>query len=784
MTSINNRVKRTVKVLIKKPTKILLRPLLNRLTEMKAAQDASLARIDELSSEIERLRASSVSDGFEYDVDTIMYYHGGSGNHGCEALVRTIAKACEIDRNRLGVYSYRPNEDTRFNTLDVVKYFKKSDLKADELLDGYREGTVALSIGGDNYCGYPIPQLAKYNRDFHARGVKTALIGCSIEPDNLKHGEIVGDLCQFDLITARETITYEALKKMGINKNLHLIPDSAFLLPKKSTNVKLRAKTVGINVGSMVSNGVGENIVYKNVVKLVKYILEETDYNMVFISHVTQDFNDDYAIMKDIFNRIGDTTGRVRLIGAQYSAMELKDIISQCYALVAARTHCSIAAYSTGVPTLVLGYSVKSRGIAKDIFGTDKDYVKNVHGLKDDDELIGAFKWLDKNCNKIKKELSDTMPAYCRRAKEVKRVYDELRTNVLKEELTDDAVYFRVDGNVVAAKKAKPGKYKKGTLSIITTCYNSEKYLFRYLDSILNQTNHNIQLVIVNDGSTDNTEQILLNYVPVLNAKGVEVVYLKQENRGIGAGYDLAIKYVDGEYFCWCDSDNFYAPEFVEIIQECVAQHPNTKILRHDGYMVPEDEVEDPRIFEKTHFQCFSESAPFPCEKNLFMNAILERNFYFGNTVLSTAGFDDVSDRKIFHARAGQNWQLCLPMFYNFEACHIDDKLFYFLINPNSVSKDVFNGDKSRIHRQLGEYEAILKNVIEEMGPKNKTYLFKLVKQKYITTNLIWAKQNEDDERVKKYETLFDKYVADDNVYQKEVDKIDASVEKYLNEMK
>ncbi|MCL1839707.1 polysaccharide pyruvyl transferase family protein [Candidatus Saccharibacteria bacterium] len=766
------------KKVVKKIARPFVGPVINKVTNRVASVVALQEDAREcqeraaLSDDIANLKGQ-LGD-IEYEAGNIMYYHGGSGNHGCEALVRTIADICKIKRDDLVVYSYRPEEDKKYHLLDRVAFFKKSELRADELNVSYRAGSIAMSIGGDNYCGYPIPQLAKYNREFHKRGVKTALIGCSIEPDNLNHGEIVGDLCQFDLITARETITYEALKEVGLTKNLHLIPDSAFTLPKESSDLKLRPKTIGINVSSMVSKNDDEDVVYGNIINLVEYIMKNTDYNVALIPHVVQDFNDDLSILKNIFNHFSDTTGRIRLIGTQYNTMQIKDIISQCHMMVAARTHCSIAAYSMNIPTLVLGYSVKSRGIAKDIFGTDENYVKNIHAIKAGDEITESFKWLDKNCAKIKAHLVKTMPRYIKNVQKLGQVYEELKKKSPMK-LSEQAMRFKIDGAIVAAKPVRPGEYQKGVVSIITTCYNSENYFFRYLDSILNQTNHKIQLVIVNDGSTDDTEQILLNYVPVLNAKGVEVIYLKQENRGIGAGYDLAIKYLDGEYFCWNDSDDFYASNFIEAALKYFKQNPNHKILRHDGYFVPESEIDS--AVGRTDFPLFSISSPDPHEKHLFMNSMLERNFHFGRIFLNTEAFDSVADRNLFHSRAGQQWQMCLPMFYNFESHYIDQSLFYCLVNPNSVSRDVLN-NKRKIHNQLGQYEAILNNVVDKMNPKNKKYLMKLIKQKYIVMNLDWAKTNGDEVSIKKYQGLFDKYVADDNIYQKEIDKIDESVNK------
>ena len=96
--------------------------------------------------------------------------------------------------------------------------------------------------------------------------------------------------------------------------------------------------------------------------------------------------------------------------------MKLKGYISQCRFFVGARTHATIAAYSACVPTLVLGYSVKSKGIAKDLFGTDKNYVIPVQKVKDSDTLKNHFIWIAEQEQAIREHLAKIMPEYIDRA--------------------------------------------------------------------------------------------------------------------------------------------------------------------------------------------------------------------------------------------------------------------------------------------------------------------------------------------------------------------------------
>ena len=87
------------------------------------------------------------------------------------------------------------------------------------------------------------------------------------------------------------------------------------------------------------------------------------------------------------------------------NCMELKGIISRCRFFIGARTHATIAAYSTGVPTLVVGYSVKARGIARDLFGTEEGYVLPAHSLENENELLSAFRSLIRKEDSIRQTL-------------------------------------------------------------------------------------------------------------------------------------------------------------------------------------------------------------------------------------------------------------------------------------------------------------------------------------------------------------------------------------------
>lgn len=109
-------------------------------------------------------------------------------------------------------------------------------------------------------------------------------------------------------------------------------------------------------------------------------------------------------------------TGKVILIGDQYNCMELKGFISCCRMFVGTRTHVTIAAYSTCVPTLVAGYSIKTRGIARDIFGSEENMVIPVQSQEHEDDLVKVFKYIQDNAEDIRRHLQDFMPLYIEKA--------------------------------------------------------------------------------------------------------------------------------------------------------------------------------------------------------------------------------------------------------------------------------------------------------------------------------------------------------------------------------
>lgn len=369
-----------------------------------------------------------------------LYYHGGSGNHGCEAIVRSSLeilgqKAILHTSNIASDRTYgldrvvslvedvrKPLSRRSFQYLIFALHHKLTGsdylytrFAHDEFFSAVRKGDVCLSIGGDNYCYNGTDILAHYNTVLRRKGAKTVLWGCSVEPERVRDTDVAKDLAGYDLITARESISYEALKT--VNPNTILVADPAFVLGRMDLPLPegwIEDKMVGVNASPLILDSGDSQLVMEAYRNLLRRILDTTDMGVVLIPHVTLPTSDDRKVLELLYGEFCHT-GRVILLG-DHNCMELKGYIARCRMFIGTRTHATIAAYSSCVPTLVLGYSVKSRGIARDLFGTEENYVIPVQGMTAPHVLADGFDWLLNNEKEIRKYLADVIPGYCEKA--------------------------------------------------------------------------------------------------------------------------------------------------------------------------------------------------------------------------------------------------------------------------------------------------------------------------------------------------------------------------------
>jgi len=390
----------------------------------------------------------------------IMCGHTGSYNRGCEAIIRSTTKILNTTLPEMPVYlaTFAKNDDVtlgidkiidnfiEYNTINRYSWqhfkyaFLNRVLKNDfatqkviqkDLWSNIDNNTICLNVGGDIYC-YDKPYISYGLNEYCRRNkIKNIFWGCSVEKSVIDK-EMIDDLNKYALILVRESITYENIINVVIDrKRVKLCADPAFVLDMEKINLPRcfeAGNTIGINLSPIVMESGKERIALLNYDKLIKYILSNSNIKIALIPHVYSPTNpQDLIPHKMLYEKYKDTN-RVIMFEEMYNCMQLKYIISQCQFFIGARTHATIAAYSTYVPTLAVGYSVKARGIARDIFGSEKNYVIPVQSLEHENDLVDAFKYIQENEESIRKHLQDFMPSYIKKAwqagKEVKKLLE------------------------------------------------------------------------------------------------------------------------------------------------------------------------------------------------------------------------------------------------------------------------------------------------------------------------------------------------------------------------
>lgn len=97
-------------------------------------------------------------------------------------------------------------------------------------------------------------------------------------------------------------------------------------------------------------------------------------------------------------------------------------------------------------------------------------------------------------------------------------------------------------------------------VSIVIPVYNTQKYLSECLDSIINQSYKNLEIIVINDGSTDNSQNIIDEYVK----KDKRIISIYQNNSGVSAARNSGLDNSSGDYVCFVDSDDFIRKDFIE----------------------------------------------------------------------------------------------------------------------------------------------------------------------------------------------------------------------------
>ncbi|MEC6747664.1 glycosyltransferase [Marinilactibacillus sp. XAAS-LB27] len=266
-------------------------------------------------------------------------------------------------------------------------------------------------------------------------------------------------------------------------------------------------------------------------------------------------------------------------------------------------------------------------------------------------------------------------------------------------------------------------------VSIMTPCFNGEKFIQKFLESVLSQTYDNIQLVIVDDGSTDRTKEVILSNSEKFKSKGILLDYVYQENAGQAAAINKGLSLARGKYLTWPDSDDYFSEDSIEKRVAILEENENYDFVLNKTHLVNSDK----NLLEEL-------IRPEGTNRNLFDDMIFEKNAIFhGGAYLVRRDvlMCKLKDGKIFESRAGQNWQLILPVAYQNKIKYLDEPLFFVYVREGSHSR----GERSFSSeiKKAENHEIILNEVIDsinEIPDEDKKNYKKKIHLKYLRKKL------------------------------------------------
>lgn len=260
----------------------------------------------------------------------------------------------------------------------------------------------------------------------------------------------------------------------------------------------------------------------------------------------------------------------------------------------------------------------------------------------------------------------------------------------------------------------------KELISIILPVYNSEKYLKRCIDSIVNQTYQNLEIIIINDGSTDDSLSIIKEFIK----QDKRIILIDKKNEGVSKARNIGIEKANGEYITFIDSDDWLEDNAIEILYNELEKNKvdvirgnyyrNTTELKNDfsgNLYRMENQIyssKDIKEFVIDHFLLSKES-----HLNLVMLLLIKKE------IIKNIRFDEslyFMEDVIFH----------LEVFLNSEKIYLISKpIYHYYLNDESATKSykkytknifgVINANK-KISNIIDKFDVNLHNRIKKMN--------------------------------------------------------------------
>lgn len=208
-------------------------------------------------------------------------------------------------------------------------------------------------------------------------------------------------------------------------------------------------------------------------------------------------------------------------------------------------------------------------------------------------------------------------------------------------------------------------------VSINLCCYNSEKYLCETLDSIVNQTYKDWELIIINDGSSDSTESIIHEYIK----QGYPIIYHYQENKGLGFSRNEALKRSRGEFIAFIDHDDIWLPEKLSMQVAFFKRNPEIDFLYSNFFMLDQGKSKKYLAYRKLQPSGFV-FEPFLYRYAVGILTVLVRKKVFDK-------LDGLFDDKL---KLSEEYDVFMRILHDVKASYMAEPLAIYRIHSNMSS--------------------------------------------------------------------------------------------------
>lgn len=245
----------------------------------------------------------------------------------------------------------------------------------------------------------------------------------------------------------------------------------------------------------------------------------------------------------------------------------------------------------------------------------------------------------------------------------------------------------------------------QSTVSLITGCLNGEKFISRCFDSILNQTYSSIEVIFVDDGSTDNSVKIAESYCEKFVQKGYDFVIIRQKNMGFYP--QSGIKVCKGKYITTLDIDDLLLPKSIQKRVEFLEIHSDSSAVRTNGYIVYEQD--DSRLTGLLN-------EPYYDSVNVFDDLLFAKTTNIPGTYMVRADvlFKYYPDKIVPMDRLTQNLQILLPVTYQQKVGYIDEPLMHYSRHDEQCTSAKNNYKTTKMHSE--SFKQVRKTILQQMN--------------------------------------------------------------------